>query len=352
MKKIWAVFAAGALSVLLGAAAYAEGYPCMPGGEREPLTVPAQIECHTAPDTFSGTPVFTQLQAASDSSGTSSLSLCTDPVSDVVFAVPRGWEQVDLEQEDNYAYTITYETDSGSDPCTIRYSSKNLQNYPASAQFPEEYLSAASELLAQYSLSEILSKQDVADLFSSNLDPNETDIRLTHIHSKEFYAVRALIDDSSDSNLGIEAWITVDSHSFYLFLYSGLFDSAEYQDFEFVLSSFSPVSSPSGQNVSVAQSARSAAAFFHLFASFLVFVVPIFAYKAIACKSIRVSRKKSCWIIFLYFSIAEAFLSLVMKGSFSLGLSGLLWCALDYFILRFGSEAPTPLPGKNDISNV
>ena len=26
MKKIWAVFAAGALSVLLGAAAYAEGY--------------------------------------------------------------------------------------------------------------------------------------------------------------------------------------------------------------------------------------------------------------------------------------------------------------------------------------
>ena len=352
MKKMWAVFAAGALSVLLGAAAYAEGYPCMPGGEREPLTVPAQIECHTAPDTFSGTPVFTQLQAASDSSGTSSLSLCTDPVSDVVFAVPRGWEQVDLEQKDNYAYTITYETDSGSDPCTIRYSSKNLQNYPASAQFPEEYLSAASELLAQYSLSEILSKQDVADLFSSNLDPNETDIRLTHIHSKEFYAVRALIDDSSDSNLGIEAWITVDSHSFYLFLYSGLFDSAEYQDFEFVLSAFSPLSSPSGQNVSVAQSARSATAFFHLFASFLVFVVPIFAYKAIACKSIRVSRKKSCWIIFLYFSIAEAFLSLVMKGSFSLGLSGLLWCILDYFILRFGSEAPAPLPGKNDISDV
>ena len=339
MKKMWADFAAGALSVLLGAAAYAEGYLCIPDGERESLTVPAQIECHTAPDTFSGTPVFTQPQAASDSSNASSLSLCTDPVSDVVFAVPRGWEQVDLEQEGNYAYTITYETDSGSGPCTIRYSSKNLQNYPASAQFSEEYLSAAS-------------KQDVADLFSSNLDLDETDIRLTHIHSKEFYAVRALIDDSSDSNLGIEAWITVDSHSFYLFLYSGLFDSAEYQDFEFVLSSFSPLSSPSGQNVSVAQSARSATAFFHLFASFLVFVVPIFAYKAIACKSIRISRKKSCWIIFLYFSIAEAFLSLVMKGSFSLGLSGLLWCALDYFILRFGSEAPTPLPGKNDISDV
>ena len=75
MKKMWAVFAAGALSVLLGAAAYAEGYPCMPGGERKPLTVPAPIECHTAPDTFSGTPAFTQLQAESASSGTSSLSI-------------------------------------------------------------------------------------------------------------------------------------------------------------------------------------------------------------------------------------------------------------------------------------
>ena len=64
MKKIWAVFAAGALSVLLGAAAYAEGYEYlfMLDDGRVTLTIPDRFEYYALPDSSPSEPIFSELK--------------------------------------------------------------------------------------------------------------------------------------------------------------------------------------------------------------------------------------------------------------------------------------------------